>query len=137
MSEGGDERKWNAVHGGMVLRCAMLNGHHSARAAWQEASATLPRRRRRRRRLSPSAHRLNSRRDGGETSPRRGHDRHHLRYSSTDGYCQLLLLATSSTSSASGSAKSEICVLFMNTRKMVVFGTIRGLFLFLRRCSEG
>ena len=35
-----------------------------------------------------------------------------------------------------GSANCQICVLFMNTRKMVIFGTICGLF-FVRRCSEG
>ena len=35
------------------------------------------------------------------------------------------------------SAKSKICVLFMNTRKMVIFGTIFALYFFVRRCSEG
>ena len=35
------------------------------------------------------------------------------------------------------SAKSEICVLFMNTRKMVILLAQFADFLFLRRCSEG
>ena len=36
------------------------------------------------------------------------------------------------------SAKSKICVLFMNTRKMVIFWhNLRTFFFFVRRCSEG
>ena len=48
--------------------------------------------------------------------------------------CALVVLASSFDSH---SAKSAICVLFMNTRKTVICGTICGLVLFLRRCSEG